>query len=92
MLTEHLYWFPIVTAIFILISTIMSRPNEIRILNPFNLQYGSNFAVQQRIQEIVNYAESRCTAAILAIETIEYNASMRHQMYQALQDELVMLF
>ena len=70
----------------------MSRPNEIRILNPFNLQYGSNFPVRQRIQDIVNYAESRFAAAIIAIETIGYSPAMRHLMYQTLQDELVMLF
>ncbi len=70
----------------------MSRPNVIRILNPFNLQYGSNLVVQQRIQEIVNYAESRFTAGIIAIETIGYDPAMRHSMYRTLQDELVNLF
>ncbi len=67
----------------------MSRPNHIRIINPFTLQYGSNFAVRQRIQEIVNYAESRFAAAIIGIEVIGYDPAMRHLMYQTLQDELV---
>lgn len=66
----------------------MASVKEIRILNPFNMQHGGNGKMHLYLQEVVNYAESRFSAAILGIERVP-DVATRGRMQKMLQEELV---
>lgn len=69
----------------------MSRSHEIRIFSPFNMQHGSNVKMHTYIQEVVNYAESRWSAALPAVAKAASDKTVKW-MQGLLKDELVSIF
>lgn len=62
---------------------------EIRLFNPFSLQYGANQTLSPFIQTVINYAESRFRAALPAIQLRDRNLANRKWMQTLLQKEIV---
>lgn len=73
----------------LLSTTIMARSNKIRILNPFNMQHGSNVQIHLYIQEVVNYAESRFGAVLPVIGNAVLTVEIRRLLQARLKEELV---
>lgn len=69
----------------------MARPQEIRIFNPFRMQHGSNIAMHLKIQEVLNYAESRFSSVVIALDRHAGSQDVRHYLQRRLLDELVKL-
>ncbi len=66
----------------------MNPAAEIRLFNPFNMQYGGNKDVNPHIQGVIHYAESRFRAALPAIQLNRVLAD-RKDMQILLQKEIV---